>query len=462
MYRVYCDNHLLYHTSIENLRIFKPNVELEVNKTGSFVFTIYENHPHYDKIKKMKSIITVYQKDYVLFRGRVLDEEIGFYNDKTVTCEGDLAFLLDTVHRPENFSGNAKAYMQMLIDSHNAQADEQMRFALGNVTVDGTILDESSADYISTLEAMQKMLVDAFGGYLHVRHDGGIQYIDYLSDFTMLSPQSIRFGKNLLDMKRTRKGADIVTALIPLGAKIEGTEKRLTVESVNEGRDTITDDDAIAQFGYICKPHVFDKITDAQELLREGMAYLARIVNMPETVELTAADLATVDTDFDSFHIGTYVQIDSEPHGISQKLMVSKLSINLLSPAENKLTLGGVIEPFTAKTTKIIPVRDGRDGIDATVLRIDSSRGTVFKNSAVETVLSVTIYHGNNIITNKTDLANDFGAAAHLEWSWQRAEESTWGVISADDSRLRDDGFSLVLTSSDVDTKATFMCQLIL
>lgn len=336
-----------------------------------------------------------------------------------------------------------------------------MRFTAGRTTVDG-LVDVIEEDYVPTMEAIQKRILDEYGGYLNIRHEGGTQTIELLKDFTLLAPQTITFGKNLLDMKRMRKGSDIVTALIPLGAKMEGTEQRLTVSSVNEGKDTITDADAVARFGYIVKPMVWDKITDANELKRTGEAYLAGLVNLPETIELTAADLATIDTDFDSFHIGTYVTVESKPHGISQKFLISKMSIDLLDPAANKLTLGGVIEPFTTKTAKIVPVRDGRDGIDATVLRIDSSRGTVFKNSSVSTTLTVAIYHGNSRITDREALTEEFGAAARLEWSWQRMGESTFGVISADDSRIHDGGFSLVLTPADVDTKATFMCKLIL
>lgn len=73
MYRIYCDESLLYHSKLSSLKVFRPSVELEVNKTGSFVFTLYPDHPHYDNIKKMNSIITVYQGDFVLFRGRVLE-----------------------------------------------------------------------------------------------------------------------------------------------------------------------------------------------------------------------------------------------------------------------------------------------------------------------------------------------------------------------------------------------------
>lgn len=104
---------------------------------------------------------------------------------------------------------------------------------------------------------------------------------------------------------------------------------------------------------------------------------------------------------------------------------------------------------------------DGKDGEDATVLRIDSSRGTVFKNSSVSTVLSVTIYHGSHRITDRTGLTSVFGSDAYLEWSWQRMGEDRFGTISSSDKRLSNDGFSFTLTPADVDTKVVFQCQLI-
>ena len=50
MYRVYSDGSLLYHSKLENLKIINPSVELEVNKTGSFVFTAPADHPYYGLI----------------------------------------------------------------------------------------------------------------------------------------------------------------------------------------------------------------------------------------------------------------------------------------------------------------------------------------------------------------------------------------------------------------------------
>ena len=350
-YRVYCDGLTLYNSKLESLKIFNPSLELELNKTGSFQFTLYPQHPQYSAIQKLKSIITVYQDDYLLFRGRVLDDEIGFYNEKYVVCEGELSFLLDSVQRPYDYSGTVAGYLNLLVDSHNAQVDEAKWFTVGNVTVTDAndYIVRSNIDYVNTWDELQKKLIDLLGGYIVIRHEGYINYIDYLQDFTLLSSQKITFGKNLLDIKRVRKGTDIATALIPLGTKLkdeEGrdTDSRLTIAAVNDGLDYIVDEAAVDKYGFICVTQIWDDVTEATNLLTKGNAHLAGLVKLPESIELTAADLATVGASYSSFHLGTYVKVESKPHGIEQNFLVAKLSIKLLEPGANKLTLGGAFE----------------------------------------------------------------------------------------------------------------------
>ena len=346
-YRVYCDGALLHHGRMTSLEIFQPSMELEVNKTGSFQFTLYPSHPRYGQIRKLKSIITVYQDDDLLFRGRVLDDKTGWHNEKTVICEGELAFFLDSIQRPYDFTGSVRDYLHMLLTSHNAQLDAEKRFELGLVTVtdDNDYIVRSNIEYTDTWKEMNDKLLALMGGYLSIRHEGGVNYLDYLADFTLLSPQTITFGKNLLDLSRIRKGAEIATVVIPLGARIKDedgkdTEKRLTIESVNGGADYIEDADAIAQYGLIVKTVIFDDVTEPENLKTKGQAHLAHAVRLPETLSLTAADLAAAGQDVASFHIGTYVRADSKPHGIDQLFLVSKLSLKLLDPGANKMTLG--------------------------------------------------------------------------------------------------------------------------
>lgn len=105
-------------------------------------------------------------------------------------------------------------------------------------------------------------------------------------------------------------------------------------------------------------------------------------------------------------------------------------------------------------------VADLRDEI-TTLLRIESSRGTVFKNDQVATVLSVVLYHGKQRITDSTTMKEVFGASAYLQWYWQRLDDDSFGVLANSDSRFGDEGFTFTLSPEDVDTKVTFMCELI-
>lgn len=354
MLKIYADQWLLHDDRLQDLRVLSPKLALEVNKTGSLEFSIYPDHPYYPKLAKFKTIITVYQDDLLVFRGRVLNEEKGFYNEKQVACEGQLAFLLDSIQRPYDFTGSVKDYFTQLVTNHNSQVEAVKQFAVGNVTVTdpNDYIVRSNIDYVNTWDEINKKLLDLLGGFLQVRYDDGTAYLDYLQDFSTLSTQTVEFGKNLLDLKNISKGDDIATALIPLGAKLkddkgQDTDKRLTVAVVNSGKDFITDAAAVDKYGFICRQQVWDDVTEASNLLAKGKAYLSGLVNVASSIEITAADLAGIDLNLKTFRLGSYVQVISKPHGINQLFMVQKLSVDLLEPASNKLTLGGMFYGFS-------------------------------------------------------------------------------------------------------------------
>lgn len=161
--------------------------------------------------------------------------------------------------------------------------------------------------------------------------------------------------------------------------------------------------------------------------------------------------------------------------GISQKVL--KLSENFSNAAEDskkalatanaaKETASSANEGANAALSSVKNLEDRADsgefkGEDATTLRIDSSRGTVFKNNEISTVLSAVIYRGSKRITDIAALKEEYGQSAYLEWQWQRLGETTFGTILSTDSRIGNDGFSFTLTPADVDTKVVFMCRLI-
>ena len=93
-------------------------------------------------------------------------------------------------------------------------------------------------------------------------------------------------------------------------------------------------------------------------------------------------------------------------------------------------------------------------------VKIESTRGTVFKNNTVGTDLNVIIFMGDLTITNITDLREEFGPAAYLEWWWRRLDDEEFGLISGSDDRLSRSGFSLALSPADVDGQTTFRVTL--
>lgn len=343
MWKVYCDNNLIFDNKIEALKIFNPTLDIEVNKAGSFTFTIYPSNSHYGKLKKLKSIISVYKKNKLVFRGRILNDTSLFHNEKQVTCEGELAFFIDTQQRYTAQTLTIGDFLRLLLDSHNSYVEEEKSFKLGNVWASSETIEVEGANYCTTLEALQ-MLIEKHGGYLWVRHEEDGVYLDYLEDFNVLSNQSIEFGKNLLDFNQITKGEEIATAIIPLG------KDNITIESVNNGVDYIYNEKAVEQYGFICKTVQFNNIVNKNDLLKEAQKYLDEAINLVVSLELTAIDLAGLNADFNSFELGTYVQVKSKPHGIDTKFLTKRISINLLNPKSNKLVLGTTYKTFTEQS----------------------------------------------------------------------------------------------------------------
>ena len=343
VYTVYCDGKLLFDPRIDELAIFNKKIALEVNKTGSFDFKIYPSHPMYDRIKRLKSSIEVYQDAHMVFRGRVLDDTQDFNNAKDVICEGDLAFLNDGIIRPYTYSGSVSGFLSYILAEYNAQVEVAKRFVLGNVTVTdpNDYITRSSITASSVWDVVNDKLIKLLGGYIRIRRSGGVNYVDYLEDSTMQSLQEIKLGENLLDLNKEIKGQDIVTALIPYGAKLgNDTDERFTIAAVNGGIDYVFDQAAVDAYGWIFATKTWDDVTVASNLLTKASAELAGLINLNVTLDISAIDLSMTDEQIDKFRIFEYVKVNSPAHQLNEFMLIQKLTIDMDNPQNNKLTLG--------------------------------------------------------------------------------------------------------------------------
>lgn len=364
MFTVYCDDKCIYDTTIDGLMLQDPTLDTATNDPGSFSFTIYPQHPYYNMINKMTSVISVYYKGKVVFRGRPIIISRGSYNQKDVTCEGDLAYLLDTIQMPYDYmTGDKhttiKSLFSKFIDDHNSQVEERKRFTVGRVTVTDSndYIVRKSSDYVTTWKSINDKLIDMLGGYIMTRYEDGETYIDYLAEINTISNQDVEFGKNLLSISVENKFDDIYTAILPLGARIESDEdnseeKRLTISDINDGVAYIEDAEAVKKYGFICTVETFEDITIAENLLKAAKERLAELCELQSEITLTAADLSGTGINVNPFMLGRWVNVYSLPHGVSGKMLINKMHVSLNNPTSNTLTLGKTAKALSDFTSK--------------------------------------------------------------------------------------------------------------
>lgn len=349
MYKVLVDNTLVCDSRIEELALINPVVKLEENKAGSFSFKIPPGHPYYDTIRKRKTIVEVYLDDEKepVFCGMCTKEDKDLYNQKNISCEGDMSFLNDSIQRPRRYQGyTVRGLLEAYIANHNAQVEESKRFVVGVVTV------TDPNDYIScytnmesTMKAIKEDLVDDLGGIIRIRHENGVRYIDYLSESPNTNSQVIKLGKNLVDFKSNIDSVDIATAVIPLGEKLEestvdGLETRLTIAEINGGNDYVYNQEAVNAYGWIYKTVTFDGVTTPEALKRKGGQYLSEVQYENVVIEAKAVDLNLTDKSQERFKISDQIRVVSAPHGLNKYFRLTKQTLNLNSPEKDKITLG--------------------------------------------------------------------------------------------------------------------------
>lgn len=327
-------------------------MELSDNSPGSFKFDMPPDNPGYDKIKKLTSVVQVLKDAEEIFCGRVLDEESDFYGVKSVTCEGELAYLLDSIQRPGEYHDmTPRAFLETLLNSHNSQVEDNKKIYCGNVTV--TDPNDSIYRYTNwetTLDDINEKLVDRLGGHLVLRKEDGKKYLDYYAsydDFMPQNTQKIEFGKNLLDFSQTITAADIATAIIPLGARQEkaeddpeALERYLTIESVNGGKDYVYDQEAVEQFGWVYRTVKFDDVTVASNLKSKGEQYLHETQFEQLTLTVKAVDLNLLYADIKSIQLGDDIRVISKPHSLDKYFPVLQRSYHLDAPEQDTITLG--------------------------------------------------------------------------------------------------------------------------
>ena len=350
MYRILCDSYVLYDPCLPDLFVFEPTLTQKKNEPGELTFAIPKEHPHYGVLEKLKSRVKVYRDETLIWIGRVIEDERDLYENRKVVVEGSLAFLMDSILRPFAMDGTAAEIWEYLLTQHNVQMNANQRLVIGNGDLDGSV-SIVTKDYLSAWQILKTGLLDPLSGFLIVRFD---EYenpiLDYLANVPDTSTQRIEFGENLIDLVLSKSASETYTACIPLGAALKDidpeseSDARLTIESVNEGQDYLTDAALATEYGVIFAPSgltTWDEVTDATILMNKGLAWLNGIgARFKQTIKLSAVDLHNADANVESFHFLDKVIVSCGSLCPEETYVLSELTIPLNNPASTGIVLG--------------------------------------------------------------------------------------------------------------------------
>ena len=98
MYEIFVDNVCVHNDQPmdKNRKVLNPKLTLSDNAAGSLTFTMPSMNIAYDTTKRMISRVAVKKKGTEIWSGRIIDEQEDFWKQRTITCEGELAYLCDT------------------------------------------------------------------------------------------------------------------------------------------------------------------------------------------------------------------------------------------------------------------------------------------------------------------------------------------------------------------------------
>lgn len=407
------------------------NFKQGINTIDSFTFTIAPENTGFYKINSLTTLVEVLntKTNIIEFRGRVLlpipsMNSSGLFQ-KTVTCESELGYLLDSCTRyGEYHDMSVRDFLNMLLENHNKQVSPDKHFALGIVEVQANLY--RFLDYSKTFESIKDNLIDRLGGELQVRWENGVRYLDYLIERGSTQATEIRLAKNLISIEKELDPTQVITRMIPLGSKLEETDERLTIKSVNGGLDYIDDEEAIKTFGIIEDSVVWDDVTLPENLIRKAKEKFNEVNRVLKKHKVEALDLHTIGLDIAGFNCCDKYPVINPLMDINEVLRVVEKNVDIAEPQNSTLTIGDKFENIkdynlkVNKTTKSIQKLNGV--VNGTIDIV--SNVNVELNQTVEVVNNTISALGttnenvalinNNLITLNESLQNNINVTNEL------------------------------------------------
>jgi hypothetical protein len=337
---------------------------------ATFEFKIYQSNPGYSSIQVSRTRVKVYDllENEIIFRGRVASIEESMddsgLNEKTVSCESEIAMLCDTViFNYYIASGGLSSYiLDQLITNHNAYASSDAQFTVGECELAGCPVKVELYEGSTSYEAIKTIFEDTFGGEIRLRYENDVRYIDFTTTtFGEIVEDGLRTKVNIKSMAKKEEISEIFSRIIPLSGEPESGTKRLTIlpytskmssSDENYNKDYLENKSLYEKYGPIYKIVTFDDIKvsdddpDPDHISESGQLYRAAVdwmddyVYKTETFEVSALDLSFINKEFNRFKVGNTYTILNPFLSIQTTIRLIKIELDLSTPYAPTLTFG--------------------------------------------------------------------------------------------------------------------------
>ena len=371
IYEVYLNDNLLYYPNDESYSIINSKLETALNEAGSFECDIPKDNMRYsdfDNGQQLRSgIITVLKDGEEIFCGEVREVTQNFDFTKHIYAVGELAYLFDSIQPQAKYQGTISDMFSELLTNHNNQVEARKQFQMGNVLVtdpNGYIYHFTNRE--DTLTDIREKLCNTLDGYLKIRKVNGVKYRSYCT-------QEIQFGENMLDYSANYTANDIATCVIPLGVRLEdsqrtadaidGLDEYLTIKGAtvdsyhaNKNDDFVYIQSAVNTFGWVRVVKNWDDVTIAENLKTKAEQWLTDAQYSKLILELSAVDLALLNSDIASFEVGDTVHAWAEPYNMDTTFPVQKKTIYLNDLSKNSIVLSNTApnKSYTSQQTDAV------------------------------------------------------------------------------------------------------------
>ncbi len=391
MYTATYNGRPLYDPRDESLAVVDQSCSLSVYEPGEYRFTLPRAHPLRGRLAVMSKMgeVSLFEDGYELFRGRVKTAREAFGGSVEYVCEGERAYLNDVVlpvysAGEDGVPDTAEGLFAWYVSRYNASVPEGQRFHVG-VNEGAEIqpqawLWRASSQRPTVWAEIKEKLVDQFGGFVRVRHEGGSRWIDWLADGTRECSQRIEFGVNLTDYMRETDGTARHTRITPWSRleydepaeegeerpeylDITGVPDRALLEGYEKSGASVVDLAAEAEMGVVETAVEYDGVTDPETLVSNALRDI-RNERFGDTLEISAVDLHKVDPDAEPIRVGDFVRVTSRPHGYDGYLLCREIEVRP-SEADAVYTLGSTYDTLTGQQSARLAALNATVGAQA-------------------------------------------------------------------------------------------------